>query len=142
MKTASINDVSISYRDEGRGKPLVFLHAFPLSQRMWDDQLAAFVGSFRVITLDWRGFGESSLAESSEMTDFAADLEGLLEWLKIDQAVICGLSMGGYAAFRFFETCSHRIEALILADTRATPDTEEGRANRMVMADLATTHSE
>ena len=136
MKTALINNVSISYRDEGSGQPLVFLHAFPLSQRMWDDQVAAFVGTYRVITLDWRGFGESSLADSSEMADFAADLNGLLDLLGIDRAVICGLSMGGYAAFSFLRTCAHRVETLILADTRATPDTDEGRANRMTMAKL------
>jgi 3-oxoadipate enol-lactonase len=137
MKTALINNVSISYRDEGTGKPIVFLHAFPLSQRMWDDQAAAFSLAHRVITFDWRGFGESSLPESpSDMTAFADDLAGLMDFLELDRAVICGLSMGGYAAFSFLRTYAHRVEALILADTRATADTEEGRRNRLTMTSL------
>lgn len=137
MKTALVNSVSISYRDEGEGMPLIFLHAFPLSQRMWDDQVAAFSGTHRVITFDWRGFGESSLPESSsDMSSFAEDLAGLMDCLRIDRAVICGLSMGGYAALSFLRTYAHRVEALILADTRATADTEEGRRNRLTMAAL------
>jgi len=137
MKTASINGVEIRYRDEGTGRPLVFLHAFPLSQKMWNDQVAAFAPSFRVITFDWRGFGESSLPEgSSEMASFADDLIGLLDLLEIDRAVICGLSMGGYAAFSFLSNHANRVKALILADTRATADTEEGRNNRLTMAAL------
>jgi pimeloyl-ACP methyl ester carboxylesterase len=137
MKTALVNRVSISYRDEGEGKPLIFLHAFPLSQRMWDDQVAAFSGTRRVITFDWRGFGESSLAESSsDMTAFADDLAALMDFLGIERAVICGLSMGGYAALSFLRTYADRLEALILADTRATADTDEGRRNRLAMTAL------
>ena len=39
MKKIKVNDVELAYRDEGSGKPIVFLHAFPLNQTMWDEQV-------------------------------------------------------------------------------------------------------
>jgi 3-oxoadipate enol-lactonase len=130
----------IAYRDEGAGRPIVFLHAFPLNQTMWDEQVAAFASTYRVITLDWRGFGESQLGNGvSTMEDFADDLAGLFHRLSIEKAIICGLSMGGYAAFAFHRKYSEKISALILADTRATPDSEEGKRGRYEMAELART---
>jgi 3-oxoadipate enol-lactonase len=66
---------------------------------------------------------------------FADDLAGLLNALKIDRAVVCGLSMGGYAAFAFYRKYAGRIAALILSDTRAGADTEEGKRGRYEMAD-------
>ncbi len=138
MKTARVNNVVLSYRDSGSGNPLVFLHAFPLNQSMWNDQVAEFSKTFRVITLDWRGFGGSSLSEEpSTMAIYADDLAGLLDHLEIDRATICGLSMGGYAAFSFLGKYPDRIEALVLADTRATSDSEATRENRRLMAVLA-----
>ena len=130
--------MEICYRDEGKGQPLVFLHAFPLDQSMWDDQVSHFATGYRVITLDWRGFGKSSLGEGpSTMAAFASDLAGLLDSLKIERATICGLSMGGYAAMAFLREHGHRVQALVLADTRATADTDEARQNRLKMAALA-----
>jgi len=127
----------IDYRDEGSGDPIVFLHAFPLNQTMWDDQVVEFAANHRVITFDWRGFGESPLGKGfSTMEDFADDLAGLLDGLSIEKAVICGLSMGGYASFAFHRKYPERISALVLADTRAAADNEEGRRGRFEMADL------
>jgi 3-oxoadipate enol-lactonase len=128
----------ITYRDEGAGRPIVFLHAFPLNQTMWDEQVASLAPNYRVITFDWRGFGESLLGNGiSTMEDCADDLAGLLNRLSIEHAIICGLSMGGYASFAFHRKYSERISALILADTRATPDNEEGKRGRYEMAELA-----
>ncbi|MEP7273872.1 MAG: alpha/beta fold hydrolase [Acidobacteriota bacterium] len=138
MKNVEINNVSIAYRDAGSGAPLVLLHAFPLNQSFWDDQVAAFAPSFRVITLDWRGFGESGLGETpSSMDVFSEDLSALLDFLQIEKVTLCGVSMGGYAAFSFLRKYPHRVSALVLADTRSTSDTEEARANRLKMAALA-----
>ena len=138
MKTTRVNDVELCYRDAGEGQPIVFLHAFPLDQTMWDDQVSHFSSSYRVITLDWRGFGKSSLGEGpSTMAAFASDVAALLDFLKIDKATICGLSMGGYAAMSFVREHADRVRALVLADTRAAADTDEGRQNRLKMAALA-----
>lgn len=137
MKKARVNGVELAYRDEGAGAPLVFLHAFPLNQTMWDGQVTAFAGRRRVVTFDWRGFGASSAGGGiSGMDVLADDLAGLLDELQIGRAAICGLSMGGYAAFAFARRRADRVEALILADTRPTPDTEEGKQGRRDAAEL------
>src|SRR6476661_8681653 len=106
MSTIKVNNVDLSVRDYGdlsgdRHDPVVFLHAFPLDQTMWDEQVTGLRSECRVVTFDWRGFGESTTsgAETSSMDLFADDLAALLDHLKIQRAVVCGLSMGGYAAF-------------------------------------------
>lgn len=140
MKKIKVNDVELAYRDEGSGEPIVFLHAFPLNQGMWDEQVAAIAPNHRIITLDWRGFGESGMSSThSSMAVFADDLAGLLDLLGIEKATICGLSMGGYAAFAFYRKFAERVNALILCDTRAAADTDEGKRGRYEMAELART---
>ncbi len=138
MKRVTVNGIELAYRDEGAGDPIVFLHAFPLNQTMWDEQVERLCANYRVVTFDWRGFGESALGEGRTMLgQFADDLAGLLNELGIDRATVCGLSMGGYAAFPFYKKYSDRVSALILSDTRATADTEEGKKARYEMAELA-----
>jgi 3-oxoadipate enol-lactonase len=135
MKKIKVNDVELAYRDEGAGRPVVFLHAFALSQRMWDEQVAALAPHFRAVTLDWRGFGGSSFGERAvTMETFADDLAGLLDALEIERATVCGLSMGGYAAFAFYRRHASRVAALVLADTKAGADTDEARRTRHEMA--------
>ncbi len=138
MNKLNINNVELAYRDKGTGQPIVFLHAFPLNQTMWDNQVAEFQSTNRVITFDWRGFGASGPGtENHGLTSFADDLASLLDELKIQNAIICGLSMGGYSAFAFYRKYADRVKALILCDTRATADTEESKSARYEMAELA-----
>lgn len=137
MNKIKINDMEIAYRDEGQGQPVVFLHAFPLNQSMWDEQVAAFSETHRTITLDWPGFGDSGLSSAdSTMPNFADVVAGLLDQLGIGAATICGLSMGGYAALAFFRKYPARVASLILCDTRAVTDTEEGKRGRFETAEL------
>lgn len=130
-----IGDAEIACSEKGSGRPVIFLHAFPLSRRMWDDQIDALSGGHRVVCFDWRGFGESSLGGGIGTLDrFADDTAALMDHLSIPKATICGLSMGGYAAFALFRRHRDRIERLILADTRATADTDEARRGRIETA--------
>lgn len=130
--------MNISYRSEGSGEPIVFLHAFPLNRSMWEGQVAEFSATHRVMTFDWPGFGESPLDEGEPGMDRFADcLVGLLDHLGLDRVHLCGLSMGGYAALAFYRRWPERIASLILCDTRATADTEEARKGRYETAALA-----
>ncbi len=63
MKTL-INNVNIAYDDHGMGQPIIFLHAFPLNRSMWSGELAALLpeNRYRLVALDWPGFGESEIA--------------------------------------------------------------------------------
>lgn len=137
MKTV-IQDITIGYSDSGKGIPLVFLHAFPLSRTMWNPQIEALARSYRAITIDLRGHGESdTVLWNCTLDDYAADVIGLLDQLQIARAVFVGLSMGGYIAFSLLRHNPDRVQALVLADTRAQADTKEGKEGRRTMAQVA-----
>ena len=139
-----INSVEIAYDDRGIGIPVLFLHAFPLNRSMWADQVNTLLhmgGAYRLVALDWRGFGESPVSDDiSTMDVLADDVAGLMDTLGMQQAVICGLSMGGYVAFAFLRKYPQRMQGLILADTRPGADTAEAKANRENVAQLALSH--
>ena len=82
---AVINDIALSYDDNGSGPALLLIHGFPLCRRMWYPQVKALVASgFRVITPDLRGFGESDSPEAPySMELFADDMAALLEHLGV-----------------------------------------------------------
>lgn len=133
MKTL-VNGVNLAYTDEGKGLPVIFVHAFPLNRAMWTAQVSALSDRFRVLTVDLRGHGESLPAPGpSSIDELALDLKELLDRLAIPQAVFVGLSMGGYVLFALYRRYAERIKALVLADTRAQADTDEGRAGRFAM---------
>jgi len=134
----NINGIGIDYRDLGSGIPVVFVHAFPLDQTMWDPQLSALQKLFRVITIDLRGFGGSHApAGPYSMTQMADDVRALLYHLEINRATLVGLSMGGYISLAFLKKYPQIVRAIVLADTRATADTPEARERRLISADKA-----
>ncbi|GAB3276473.1 alpha/beta fold hydrolase [Actinocorallia lasiicapitis] len=126
-------------RDVGDGTPLVLLHAFPLSSAMWLAQREQLSNRFRVITPDLRGFGGSVLgSEEPSVEAMADDVANLLRQKGIAKAVIGGLSLGGYVAMALCRRHPERVRGLVLADTKATADTDEARANRLRIADRIT----
>src|SRR5256886_2632124 len=138
---AFVNDTNIGYDDHGIGQPLLFLHAFPLNKSMWSGEMTTLLQEerqVRLVALDWRGFGESDItSEISTMEQLADDVAGLMDVLGMQDAILCGLSMGGYVAFAFLRKYPQRLKGLILADTRPGADSAEGRANRENVARLA-----
>lgn len=127
----AINGVRLHWREAGAGDPVVFIHGFPFRSTMWGPQLEAVPEGWRFIAPDLRGFGNSEAGELPfSMELFADDVVALLDHLEIEQAVICGLSMGGYVSFSLTERYPHRVRALVLAATRASadsPDAQQGR---------------
>lgn len=135
---ATINHLNINYRDQGSGEPVIFLHAFPLNQTMWDEQMAALSHHCRTITLDLRGFGGSDVTEApATMEQMAADVRGLMSALDVERATLVGLSMGGYVALAFYREYPDAVRALALADTRASADTHAARERRLQSAEKA-----
>jgi 3-oxoadipate enol-lactonase len=138
MKLATINGIDIAYRDEGAGQPILFIHAFPLHSAIWERQLAAFSPHHRVIAPDLRGLGATARGSGAASLDqHADDLAALLGHLGIEHATVVGLSMGGYISFALWRRHRERVAALILADTRAGADSEEGKQGREKNAKLA-----
>ena len=123
--------MELAYREAGTGRPLVLLHAFPLSATMWLEQRDGLASECRVITPDQRGFGGSPLGDDPPSLDVAADdVAELLDRLDLEQVVLGGLSMGGYVAMALLRRHPERVAALILADTKASADPDAAKANR------------
>lgn len=136
QRTMQIDGRTVLWREAGAGWPVVLLHGFPLSSRMWDAQLARVPKDWRFIAPDFRGFGGSALARPDEpagsitVEDYAHDIGALMDCLELDDAVIVGFSMGGYVAFAMHRQLQARFSGLVLADTRPQADTPETRDAR------------
>lgn len=128
---------TLHVHDSGSGVPVLFVHGFPLDHTIWRRQIDALKSTCRVLAPDLRGFGRSggAGAEVLSMEQFADDLNALLDAMVLNEPVVfCGLSMGGYVAFRFAERHHRRLRGLILCDTRPGADSEEAATNRMQLA--------
>jgi len=138
MTTTRIDDIQFAYDDVGVGHAVVLIHGYPFNRSLWTEQAEALTSRFRVVTPDLRGFGESDSSEGPvTMNRMAQDVAKLMDYLGIEQAVIGGLSMGGYVALAFVKQFPSRVKALVLADTRAQADTEEGKQTRVQQAEKA-----
>jgi pimeloyl-ACP methyl ester carboxylesterase len=138
--TTRTANASIGFDDIGSGPPIVFLHGFPLDSTMWAPQTSALADHFRCITIDTRGFGESTTTPPFTIDRYADDVIAVLDLLDIETTTVVGLSMGGYIAFALWRRAPHRVNALVLADTRAGVDTPDTRQRRHELIALA--HSE
>jgi pimeloyl-ACP methyl ester carboxylesterase len=137
--TLRASQTAIAYEDRGTGPGLVLLHAFPLDSSLWEHQAGALADRFRVIVPDLPGFGGSAVSAGLTVDSIADVVAELLDHLGVNERVVVGgLSMGGYAALAFARLYPQRVRALVLADTKADPDDEAGRANRDKLIQLAT----
>lgn len=107
----------IHYYDQGEGQPVVLIHGWPLSHRMWESQINALTDAgYRCIAYDRRGFGESGRPTTGYDYDtFAADLHGLIEHLDLKHVALAGFSMGGGEVARYIGRYgTSRIEKAML----------------------------
>ena len=131
MATARVRGIEMAYDDVGRGPAVVLLHGFPFNRSMWDEQRKALAESYRVITPDLRGMGETAGGDApATMDEMAHDVAALMDKLGVERAAVGGLSMGGYVTLAFYRRHRLRARALLLADTRAGADTDEARKTR------------
>jgi 3-oxoadipate enol-lactonase len=131
---------TLEYEEAGAGLPVMLLHGFPHDRTLWAPQLGALVDRCRCIAPDLRGFGGSLVEPPYTMDQYADDVVALLDRLQIEQAVIGGLSMGGYVAMALWRRHPRRVRALLLADTRAGADDDEARAKRRKQIDFVREH--
>ncbi len=117
---------------------MLLIHGYPLNRRLWQSQISGLSGIARLIAPDLRGHGETPPfpapapnPQTYSMELLAEDCVQLLDDLQITQPVIVGgLSMGGYISLALYRNYPERVAGLILAATRASADTPEGKINR------------
>ncbi|RST16530.1 alpha/beta fold hydrolase [Streptomyces sp. WAC05374] len=139
MSRVTVNDATLHYDDRGPtdGTPVVLVHGHPFNRTLWAPQAEALAtAGYRVVTPDLRGYGDSGVTPGKVfLSDFADDLAALADHLGIESAVIGGVSMGGQIAMDFRRRYPRRVRALVLSDTSADAETDEGKAFRNSLAD-------
>jgi len=117
VKTIPVQTGHVAYEEYGDGKPLVLLHANPGNHHDFDAVIPGLARNYRVIGIDWPGYGESSTPnppQSASAMLMADVLEEVAAKLNLNQAIFIGNSVGGYAAARLAITQPKRVRALIL----------------------------
>jgi 3-oxoadipate enol-lactonase len=121
-RVTTANGTTIGVEEAGGGDPvpIVFLHGVGSDKSVWAPQLEHFGASRRAVALDYPGYGESDRAvPGSTRDDWAAALLGAMDALGVEQAHVCGLSLGGVIAIAMHHAAPERCASLILADTFA-----------------------
>jgi 3-oxoadipate enol-lactonase len=137
MLTARVNGTDIAYADSGIDGPAVVLsHGYLMDHTMFDPQVAALAPDYRVITWDERGFGETAALRPFSYWDSARDVLGLMDYLGLDEAVLGGMSQGGFLSMRAALLAPLRVRALVLIDTQAGQEDPALAPSYEQMADI------
>ncbi|WP_444685456.1 alpha/beta fold hydrolase [Alkalicoccus luteus] len=109
--------VHLHVEDEGSGKPVIFIHGWPLNAAMFHRQKQAVIeNGHRYIGIDLRGFGRSDQPEENYIYDtFASDILAVVKELELEQYSLVGFSMGGPVAIRYaVKYAGEQLEQLFL----------------------------
>ena len=122
---------SIYKHGDSVATPIIFIHGFPYDHLMWENVISFLQKTYFCISYDVRGLGDSASGDGQfTMESFVDDLEEIINELKLDKPVLCGLSMGGYIALRAVERMEEKFRGLILCDTKSEADNNEGKLKR------------
>lgn len=110
---AEVNGTQLYYEMAGSGETLVLVHGNEGDLRHWDFQFLPLAKDFRVIRYDVRGYGKSAMPDTEVAYSDHADMKALLDYLKVDKAHVCGLSMGSGIVVNFAIAYPERCVSLI-----------------------------
>jgi pimeloyl-ACP methyl ester carboxylesterase len=114
---------TVAYSDTGTDGPaLVLLHSFAMDGSMFAAQIATFGDTYRCIAIDERGHGGTPGDTPFTYWDVADDVLAVLDHLEIDDAVLAGVSQGGFIALRVALTAPERVRGLVLMGTSAAAE--------------------
>lgn len=120
MPYALSDTVKLYYEEVGEGTPILFVHEFAGDHRSWESQLREFGKRYRCIAYAARGYRPSDVPADPAAYSYRhvmRDAVAVLDHLKIKQAHLVGLSMGGYTALQVTLNHPHRVRSLVLAGT-------------------------
>ena len=139
MPYFSSNGTNLFYEITGTGTPLLFSHEFAGDYTSWDLQVRHFSRKYQVITYNARGYPPSDVPDDPALysqDQSVEDIKLLLNHLNIDQAYLCGLSMGGSAILNFGIKYPNMAKALIVASAGSgSDDPEQFRKSGGTLAD-------
>lgn len=119
MPHATADDgVRLYYEESGSGIPVIFVHEYAGDHRSWEAQMRHFGQRYRAITYAARGYPPSDVPEAVakySQVRAADDIGAVLDHLKIDQAHVVGLSMGGFATLHFGFRHARLARSLVVA---------------------------
>ncbi len=111
---------TVGYDDTGGDGPVVvFSHGLLMNRTMFAPQVEALGGTYRVVTWDERGHGEAEHEGTWTFWDSARDVLALLDHLGVEQAVLAGMSQGGFLSLRAALLAPERVRGLVLIDSQA-----------------------
>lgn len=134
-RVLNIDGVNIAFTRRGKGTPLILIHGYPLDRTIWNQVAEILEGDYELIVPDLRGFGASDVMEADRsILEYATDLAGLMERLRIRKAHLVGHSMGGYVALAFGRAFPSKMKGLGLVSTQVVADTAERKSARQATA--------
>ncbi|MEF2277384.1 alpha/beta hydrolase [Deinococcus sp. YIM 134068] len=117
-----VNGARIAYKSQGQGPAMLLIHGFPLNGEFFKNNRSELSKSFRVITIDLRGFGRSTAPDGNgSVQTYAQDALAVMDRLGVQKAVIGGMSMGGPILFEMYRRAPERFNGMVLIATTANP---------------------
>jgi 3-oxoadipate enol-lactonase len=125
MKKVQVKSgATLSYVEVGQGLPIVLIHGLFFDHTVFEQQIKAFAGQARMIAIDIHGHGASSaLSKPISLDQMAEDYLDLIQQLGIQQAIWCGVSLGGMASLRIAIRHPEAVLGLLLLNTDASGGT-------------------
>ena len=121
--------------ERGEGRPVVFLHGYPLSHEIWLPQLETLSARDRVVLLDLPGYGLArDWPVPDSLSGFAESVHQTFARQFTSPVVVVGHSFGGYVALELFRNHPEQFQAIVLTNTRSEPDGVEAREKRLATA--------
>jgi len=120
--------VNLYYEDQGKGTPLILVHGWTCSSKIWQKNIPELTKQFRVVTMDLRGHGNSvKTLAGHQVTQYGRDVRSLIEHLNLKDAVLLGWSLGGPVVLSYWEQYrdDSRLKGIGLIDSNTSPFSPE-----------------
>ena len=128
----SFGKIAYQVSGENKDRSIIFIHGFPFNRSMWDKQCEILTNDHLTVSFDIMGHGGSDVGSGQYLVEFIVDdLLSVMDHIGLAKSVLCGLSIGGYAALRAVDREPSRVSGLVLCNTKSTPDTNQAKLNRV-----------